>query len=292
MPSPSCRATRLTAAPDSSCFKALLSPLSRRRAPLHRHFQSVSQNSPKTSRNLTTRKYLSYLLLYLKGFCVADHPVQFSANGAPMSKKTGEHDCACGKGLTRRGFLSTAGATTAMVAVGGRVNVNVAQAAATEITSEEMAKVTLEINGRPQRLLVEPRWTLLFVLRDRLGLTGTKVGCERGECGACTVLIDDEPRYACMLLAVEAVGKKIVTLEGLMNKEQLGTTQQAFLEQDAYQCGYCTPGQIMTAEGLLRANPNPTLDEIARGMSGNLCRCGAYTHIFEAVKAAAVNKRS
>lgn len=209
-----------------------------------------------------------------------------------MSKKTGEHDCACGKGLTRRGFLSTAGATTAMVAVGGRVNVNVAQAAATEITAEEMAKVTLEINGRPQRLLVEPRWTLLFVLRDRLGMTGTKVGCERGECGACTVLIDDRPRYACMTLAVEAAGRRITTLEGLMQGEQLGPTQEAFLEEDAYQCGYCTPGQIMAAEGLLRANPAPTPEEIATGMSGNLCRCGAYTHIFNAVKIAGEKKRS
>ena len=155
-----------------------------------------------------------------------------------------------------------------------------------------MAKVTLEINGRPQRLLVEPRWTLLFVLRDRLGLTGTKVGCERGECGACTVLIDDRPQYACMTLAVEAAGRKITTLEGLMEGEQLGPTQEAFLEEDAFQCGYCTPGQIMAAEGLLRANPAPPAEEIATGMSGNLCRCGAYTHIFNAVKTAAEKNRS
>ncbi|HMB15966.1 MAG TPA: (2Fe-2S)-binding protein [Pelovirga sp.] len=209
-----------------------------------------------------------------------------------MSKKSTDGNCECGRGVTRRGFLSAAGASTALFAAGARFQINEVQAASPEFTTEDMSKITLDINGQRKRLLVEPRWTLLFVLRDRLGLTGTKVGCERGECGACTVLVNDEPRYACMLLAVEAVGKKIVTLEGLMNKEQLGTTQQAFLEQDAYQCGYCTPGQIMAAEGLLRANPNPTMDEIARGMSGNLCRCGAYTHIFEAVKAAAVNKRS
>ncbi len=208
-----------------------------------------------------------------------------------MAKKPEEHDCACGKGLTRRGFLSTVGATTALVAVSGRVNVNVAQAAASEITAEDMAKITLDINGRSLRLLVEPRWTLLFVLRDRLGLTGTKVGCERGECGACTVLIDERPRYACMTLAVEAAGHKITTLEGLMQGEQLGPTQQAFLEQDAFQCGYCTPGQIMAAEGLLRANPEPTAAQIATGMSGNLCRCGAYPHIFSAVKAAGERKR-
>ncbi|MFO7812964.1 MAG: (2Fe-2S)-binding protein [Pelovirga sp.] len=209
-----------------------------------------------------------------------------------MSKNSIENNCDCSRGVTRRGFLSAAGASTALFAAGARFQINEVQAAAPEFTTEDMSKISLDINGRRKRLLVEPRWTLLFVLRDRLGLTGTKVGCERGECGACTVLIDDEPRYACMLLAVEAVGKKIVTLEGLMDGERLGATQQAFVQQDAYQCGYCTPGQIMAAEGLLRANPNPTMDEIAREMSGNLCRCGAYTHIFKAVKVAADKKRS
>lgn len=208
-----------------------------------------------------------------------------------MSKKSTEDDCACGRGLTRRGFLTTAGATTAAVAIGGRLNVSVAQTAATEITSEDMAKISLEINGRRHRLLVEPRWTLLFVLRDRLGMTATKVGCERGECGACSVLINDRAHYACLTLAVEAADKKIQTLEGLMEGEQLGPTQQAFLDEDAFQCGYCTPGQIMAAEGLLRANPHPTAEEIAQGMSGNLCRCGAYTHIFKAVAVAAEKKR-
>ncbi len=209
-----------------------------------------------------------------------------------MSKNSTDSNCDCSRGVTRRSFLSAAGASTALFAAGARFQINEVQAAGPEFTTEDMSKVTLEINGQHKRLLVEPRWTLLFVLRDRLGLTGTKVGCERGECGACTVLIDDEPRYACLLLAVEAVGKKIVTLEGLMDGERLGATQQAFLEEDAYQCGYCTPGQIMAAEGLLRANPNPTMDEIAREMSGNLCRCGTYTHIFKAVKVAADKKHS
>jgi xanthine dehydrogenase YagT iron-sulfur-binding subunit len=138
---------------------------------------------------------------------------------------------------------------------------------------------------------VEPRWSLLFVLRERLGLTGAKMGCERGECGSCTVLIDDLPRYACMTLAVEAEGCDIITLEGLMNGETLGDVQEAFLEHDAFQCGYCTPGQIMAVEGLLRAKPEPSADEIRKGVSGNLCRCGAYTHIFQAVKRAAELKR-
>jgi xanthine dehydrogenase YagT iron-sulfur-binding subunit len=159
------------------------------------------------------------------------------------------------------------------------------------MTAEEMAKVTLHINGRAYRLLVEPRWPLLFVLRERLGLTGTKVGCERGECGACTVLIDGAPRYACLTLAVEAEGHEITTVEGLLRGEELGPTQQAFLETDGYQCGYCTPGQIMAAEGLLRANPDPAPEEIAREMSGNLCRCGAYPNIAAAVRRAAQLRR-
>jgi xanthine dehydrogenase YagT iron-sulfur-binding subunit len=130
------------------------------------------------------------------------------------------------------------------------------------------------------------------VLREKLGLTGTKVGCESGECGACTVLIDDVPRYACMTLAVEAEGRKITTLEGLMRGEELGPVQQAFKEHDAFQCGYCTPGQILSVEGLLRRNPKPSADEVRQGISGNLCRCGTYKHIVNAALKAAELKRS
>jgi xanthine dehydrogenase YagT iron-sulfur-binding subunit len=155
----------------------------------------------------------------------------------------------------------------------------------------EMTRVRLLINGRQRRLLVEPRWSLLFVLREKLGLTGTKVGCERGECGACTVLIDGRPRYACLTLALEAEGKEITTLEGLMKGEELGPVQQAFQEEDAFQCGYCTPGQIMAVEGLLRHNPDPSAEEIRTGVSGNLCRCGTYPHIFKAARRAAELKR-
>jgi xanthine dehydrogenase YagT iron-sulfur-binding subunit len=133
----------------------------------------------------------------------------------------------------------------------------------------------------------EARWTLLHVLREVIGLTGAKPGCERGECGACTVLIDGIPRYACLTLAVEAQGHEITTLEGLMDGEGLGPVQTAFVEADALQCGYCTPGQVMAVEGLLRANPNPSVEEIRRGVSGNLCRCGAYQHIFKAARRAA-----
>jgi xanthine dehydrogenase YagT iron-sulfur-binding subunit len=160
------------------------------------------------------------------------------------------------------------------------------------VKPQEPVKLALKVNGRLLKALVEPRETLLDVLREKFGMTGTKPGCERGECGSCTVLIDGVPRYACMTLALEAVGREITTIEGLMKGETLGTVQKAFLEEDAMQCGYCTPGQVMAAEGLLRANPNPSIDEIRLGMSGNLCRCGTYGHIFKAVKRAAEARRA
>jgi xanthine dehydrogenase YagT iron-sulfur-binding subunit len=191
-------------------------------------------------------------------------------------------------GVTRRGFLGSVGAGAVAAATG----VARPAGAVPEITSpDEMVQVALMINGRHHRLLVEPRWTLLFVLRERLAITGTKAGCERGECGSCTVLIDGRPRYACMTLAVEAEGTEITTVEGLLDGEELGTVQKAFVEEDAFQCGYCTPGQVMAAEGLLRANPSPSFDEIRCGMSGNLCRCGAYPHIANAVTTAAESKK-
>lgn len=193
-----------------------------------------------------------------------------------------------GGGVTRRGFLGSVSAGAAAVATGAARQAS----AAPEITTpDEMVQIALSINRRTHRLLVEPRWTLLFVLRERLGLAGTKVGCERGECGSCTVLVDDLPRYACMTLAVEAEGSEITTIEGLLDGEDLGPTQQAFVEHDAFQCGYCTPGQIMAAEGLLRAEPAPDLPVIQDAMSGNLCRCAAYVHIFKAVDRAAELKK-
>jgi len=190
-------------------------------------------------------------------------------------------------GMTRRSFIKGVGVGAAAAATASGTLSALADAEAKEAKAEEMQKLTLRVNGRSHRLLVEPRWSLLFVLREKMGLTGTKVGCERGECGACTVLINGVPRYACMTLALEAEGEEITTVEGLMEGEQLGSVQQAFLENDAFQCGYCTPGQIMAAEGLLRAGGPLNVGEIQKGMSGNLCRCGAYVHIFRAVEAAA-----
>ncbi len=192
--------------------------------------------------------------------------------------------------LTRRGFLASLGAG----AVGVATTAGLGQAAApqeAEDGAEALVRLTLAVNGRRHRLLVEPRWSLLYVLREKLGLMAAKAGCERGECGSCTVLIDSRPRYACQTLAVEAQGQEITTLEGLAQGERLSPLQPAFIEKDAFQCGFCTPGQIMAAEGLLRADPNPDLAAIRQGLGGNLCRCGSYNHIFAAVARAAELKK-
>lgn len=191
-------------------------------------------------------------------------------------------------GISRRGFLSSVGAG-AVVAASLK---GAPTAPAQEIDASGTAvTVHLKINGSTRKILVEPRWTLLYVLREVLGLTGSKIGCERGECGACTVLIDGKPRYSCMTLAVEAEGHAITTIENLTEGGKLGSVQQAFVEEDAFQCGFCTPGQIMAVEGLLRANPAPTLDQIRVGVSGNLCRCGAYKNIFRAAAKASELRR-
>ena len=193
--------------------------------------------------------------------------------------------------LSRRRFFNSVavGATEATIlTVPGK-----AAQPGTELPQDaELVKLALNVNGRTHSLMVEPRWTLLYVLRDRLGLTGTKPGCERGECGACTILIDGVARYSCLTLALEAAGTQITTLEGLMRGEELGPVQKAFHEEDAFQCGYCTPGQIVNAEGLLRKTPDPTIEQIREGMSGNLCRCGAYANIFRAVQRASELKKA
>ncbi|HSK08071.1 MAG TPA: (2Fe-2S)-binding protein [Vicinamibacterales bacterium] len=193
-------------------------------------------------------------------------------------------------GVSRRGFIATVGTGAVAAAAVAKAGAESPQGAQLP-EGAEMVRVALDVNGRTHRLLVEPRWSLLYVLRERLGLTGSKLGCERGECGVCTVLVDDQPQYSCMMLAVEAEGRRITTVEGLMRGEELGPVQQAFVEEDAFQCGYCTPGQVMAVEGLLRARPAPTPDEIRQGVSGNLCRCGAYAHIFKAAERASVLKK-
>ncbi len=147
--------------------------------------------------------------------------------------------------------------------------------------------IQLQVNGTLYSLEVEPRRTLLDALRTDLAMTGTKKVCNMGECGACTVLIDGKAAYSCLILAIECQGHEILTIEGLSSGEHLDPIQQAFIDEDAFQCGFCTPGQIMAVRGLLGRNPNPSPDEIRRAVSGNICRCGEYPHIFKAAEAAA-----
>jgi carbon-monoxide dehydrogenase small subunit len=147
--------------------------------------------------------------------------------------------------------------------------------------------IRLTVNGLEEEVLVEPWWSLAFVLREKLGLTGVKVGCDTGMCGACTVIVNGKAVKSCLLLAPKANGKEIVTIEGLRGENgELHPLQQAFIEHFAIQCGYCTPGMIMSAKSLLDENPNPTEEEVREALHGNLCRCTGYVKIVEAVLAA------
>ncbi len=147
--------------------------------------------------------------------------------------------------------------------------------------------VQITVNGEKHKIDVEDRWTLVEVLRDHLGLTGSKVGCDRGECGACTVLLDVRPVYSCSQLAVWADGRSVETVEGLTRNGRLDPLQQAFIEHDGPQCGFCTSGQLMSAKALLNHNPHPTVDQVRHAMTGNICRCSNYNRYVESVMAAA-----
>ena len=156
-----------------------------------------------------------------------------------------------------------------------------------EAPEDAAADATLRVNGRSRHLRIDPRVTLLDALRDHLGLTGTKKGCDRGECGACTVHIDGRRVLSCLTLAVMAEGREITTIEGLAESDRLHPVQAAFIEHDAFQCGFCTPGQIMSAVACIREGHAGSDGEIREFMSGNLCRCAAYPQIVAAVRAAA-----
>jgi aerobic-type carbon monoxide dehydrogenase small subunit (CoxS/CutS family) len=148
-------------------------------------------------------------------------------------------------------------------------------------------KISFNLNGKKTEILTDPTQTLLWVLRNQFGLTGTKYGCGSGFCGACTILIDNEPVRSCQLAVSEAAGKKIITIEGLVINGKLHPVQQAFVDHDALQCGYCTPGMIMNAVALLTKNPRPKQQDIIKGMEDNLCRCGAHVRIVKAIETAA-----
>lgn len=151
----------------------------------------------------------------------------------------------------------------------------------------ERIQTELSINGSTYTLSAEPRRTLVDTLRDDLELTGTKKVCEMGNCGACTVLVDGRPMYSCLMLTVDCDGRQIRTIEDLSRGSGLDAVQQAFIDADAFQCGFCTPGQVLSTRALLDQNPNPSESEIIHALAGNLCRCGAYRHIIDAAQTAA-----
>jgi carbon-monoxide dehydrogenase small subunit len=151
-------------------------------------------------------------------------------------------------------------------------------------------QIKLKVNGVEYEVLIKPQWTLLDVLRGEIGLTGTKKGCDRGECGTCTVIMDGEAVLSCLVLAIQCQGKEILTIEGLAQDGKLDPLQDAFVKQGAIQCGFCTPGMIMASRALLNKKPHPSEEEIKRGLSGNLCRCTGYTKIIAAVQKASTTE--
>ena len=151
--------------------------------------------------------------------------------------------------------------------------------------------VRFSLNGKKQEILIDSDNTLLWVLRNHFGLTGTKYGCGMGFCGACTVLVNREPVRSCSTSIGDIAGKKVITIEGLENEGKMNPVQKAFIEYDALQCGYCTPGMIITATGLLMKNPSPTRQEIIEGLENNYCRCGAHVRIIDAVQSAAAEMK-
>jgi len=190
------------------------------------------------------------------------------------------HDA--GSGVSRRQFLKIGSITVAVPLVAGT---RVVEAAGEDVKVHGPGKVpiTLTVNGKANNLQVEPRVTLLDALRDKLDITGAKRVCDRGECGACTVLLDNKTVYACSVLAIEAQGKSITTVESLMHDGKLHPVQQAFVENDASQCGFCTPGFVVATKSFLDHHPQATAEDIRRGLSGNLCRCGTYDGIKKAL---------
>jgi xanthine dehydrogenase YagT iron-sulfur-binding subunit len=185
-------------------------------------------------------------------------------------------------GVSRREFLKISSISVAVPLVAGP---KVVMAAGEEVPVYGPGKVPIElsVNDKKYKLELEPRVTLLDALRDNLDITGAKRVCDKAECGACTVLMDAKPVYACSVLAIEAQGKAITTVESLMQGGKLHPIQQAFVDHDASQCGFCTPGFVVACKAFLDQHPNPTPEDIRRGLSGNLCRCGTYAGIREAI---------
>jgi aerobic-type carbon monoxide dehydrogenase small subunit (CoxS/CutS family) len=189
--------------------------------------------------------------------------------------------------VSRRAFLKGMGASAIATTMTSIPVPSFPEAEAALPPGLREAIIELNVNERVYRLKVKSHWTLLEVLRRELGLTGTKKACDRGNCGACTVLVDGKAVYACSLLAIGMEGKKILTVEGLRNGEKLHPIQKAFSEHGGYQCGFCTSGQMMAAKALLDKNSKPTQKEVRAALAGNVCRCGAYPKIIESILSAA-----
>jgi xanthine dehydrogenase YagT iron-sulfur-binding subunit len=197
--------------------------------------------------------------------------------------------------VSRRDFLkglSGSVAATAALMTGEEEKANAQDVPpATGTRLKGVVRVKLNINGETKTADVEPRTTLLNLLRDQLDLTGAKKVCDRASCGACTVIVDGKTVYSCSMLAVDAQGKKITTVEGLGSPEHMSPVQESFVTYDGLMCGFCTPGFVMSCTALLQHNPNPTLAQVKEGCSGNICRCGTYPRVFEAALAAAKKMR-
>ena len=195
-------------------------------------------------------------------------------------------------GFSRRKFIKGVGTGLASTYVytPGLAKITKKIEKETEDFIEGKQLLSLKVNGRQVKVKIKPNTTLVEVLRNHLELTGTKIVCNQGECGACTVLLDGKAVYSCHMLAMDAEGREVTTIEGLMNGEELHPIQEAFKEHDGLQCGFCTPGQIMAAHALLLKNSTPGREDVLKGMSGNLCKCAAYPNIMESVLAAAEKK--
>jgi aerobic-type carbon monoxide dehydrogenase small subunit (CoxS/CutS family) len=189
--------------------------------------------------------------------------------------------------VSRRAFLKGMGTSAVAATLTSTALPLLPEAEAALPSGVKEAVIQLNVNDRLYRLKVKSHWTLLEVLRKELGLTGSRRFCDRGSCGACTVIMEGETIYACSRLAIEADGKRIITIEGLSDGEKLHPIQEAFVKYDGFQCGFCTSGQIMSVKALLDLNPRPSVAEMKEALSGNICRCSAYPKILESAMAAA-----
>lgn len=210
-------------------------------------------------------------------------------SGVPNQPENTTSSDSSRSGVSRRFFVQSLGVGAAATSVGTAAEAWAVKAAAkadardgTPIIGPDPAPITLTVNGKAVAMTIEPSTTLLEALRLHANLTGSKEVCDRGSCGACSVLIDGKLSVSCMMLAVDAVGTQITTVEGLAKGEELDPLQQAFVKHDALQCGFCTPGLVMACKAVLNSTPKPTLEQIKVGLSGNICRCGTYTNVFNA----------